>query len=167
MCDLIESLVCFDRGGGIWDLQRGEFQYAYRASELHQVIVIEMDLRLEPAPAEQIHKNLKWFREKRKGQPYSDRSCGCIFKNPTDPATGKAVSAGQLIDKIGLKGYRIGGAEISQKHANFMINNQLASGEDFLALITLTQDIVRARTGIELDMEVQMIGGPLDHALLR
>lgn len=166
ICDFIERLICFDRGGEIWEVERGEFQYTYRASELRQVIVAEMDLRLNPLPADEINKNLRYFREKRKGQPYGLPSCGCIFKNPTDPSTGRPVSAGQLIDTLGLKGYRLGDAEISDKHANFMVNRRSASAEDFLALISLTQDLVRQKAGIELDVEVQVVGSSLSHAIL-
>lgn len=166
MCQLIERLLCFDRTGGHHEIFRGEFLYAYRASELHEAIVIEMDLRLEPQSAEEINRNLRHYRELRKGQPFGFPSCGCVFKNPIHPITGEPIAAGKLIDEIGLKGYRVGDAEISTKHANFMINRNRASGEDFLALITLTRDIVRQRTGIELDLEVEIVGGPLEHALL-
>jgi UDP-N-acetylmuramate dehydrogenase len=166
ICDFIDRLICFDRAGQVWEVERGEFQYTYRASELREVVVVEMDLRLQPTPAEEINKNLRWFREKRKGQPYGLPSCGCIFKNPTDPETGAPVSAGKLIDQLGLKGYKLGDAEISDRHANFMINRNTASGEDFLALISLTQDLIRQRTGIDLDVEVQVVGGSLTHAIL-
>lgn len=166
MCDLIERLWCFDRGGRHHHIHRGEFLYAYRASELHEAIVIEMDLRLEPRSAEEINRNLRHYRELRKGQPMGFPSCGCVFKNPIHPITGETIPAGKLIDEIGLKGYRIGDAEISTKHANFMINRHRASGEDFLALITLTRDKVRQCTGIDLDLEVEIVGGPLEHALL-
>jgi len=166
ICDFIERLICFDRTGQIWEVERGEFQYTYRASELREVVVAEMDLRLQPTPAEEINKTLRWFREKRKGQPYGLPSCGCIFKNPLDPSTQQPVSAGKLIDDLGLKGYRLGGAEISDKHANFMVNRSAASAEDFLALISLTHDIVRQKKGIELNVEVQVVGGSLTHAIL-
>jgi UDP-N-acetylmuramate dehydrogenase len=166
MCDLIERLWCFDRTGDYHEIFRGEFLYAYRASELHEAIVIEMDLRLEQRSAEEIKQNLGHYRELRKGQPFGFPSCGCVFKNPIHPITGESIGAGKLIDELGLKGYRIGDAEISTKHANFMINRNRASGEDFLALITLTRDIVRQRIGIELDIEVEIVGGPLEHALL-
>ncbi len=166
LCDCIETLYCMDRSGTVWKVHRGDFQYTYRASELREVVILDMDLRLEHAPAEQIHQNLKFFREKRKGQPYGDASCGCVFKNPVNPATGESMSAGRIIDELGLKGYRVGDATISEKHANFMINRNQASGEDFLALISLTRDIVRRYRGIELELEVEVVGGPLNHALL-
>lgn len=166
ICDCIERLLCMDKSGGIWDVNRGEFQYAYRASELRQVIVLEMDLRLRQAPAEEIHKNRVWFVEKRKGQPFNLPSCGCVFKNPAgiNPGTGKPYTAGKIIDDLGLKGYRIGGAEISEGHANIMVNRSRASGEDFLALIALTRDQVRQNMNLDLDLEVKIIGGPSECA---
>ena len=166
LCDVLDRLTCFDRAGGLWDVQHGEFQYAYRASELREVVVIEAEMRLNPAAAEEINKTLRHYRDKRKGQPYGLPSCGCIFKNPIDPTTGRPVSAGKLIDEIGLKGYRLGGAEISDLHANFMVNISTASAEDFLALIRMTQDLIRQRTGMDLDIEVQVVGGSLTHAIL-
>jgi UDP-N-acetylmuramate dehydrogenase len=103
---------------------------------------------------------------KKKGQPYKENSSGCVFKNPKDPVTGLPTSAGKLIDESGLKGYRIRSAFISESHANFMVNRGHSSGEDFLALISLARDIVQRRTGIELSLEAQIVGGPLNSVVL-
>jgi UDP-N-acetylmuramate dehydrogenase len=82
-------------------------------------------------------------------------SAGCFFKNP-----GKDQAAGKLIESAGLKGTRIGGAEISHKHANFIINRDRASSTDILALTELIQETVAKQFDVELETEVKIIGEP-------
>src|SRR5690606_12098364 len=100
-------------------------------------------------------------------QPYGQPSAGCVFKNPIDPATGEPVSAGKLIDQADLKGYDMEFVKVSEGHANFLINKGEASGEDFLAAISLIKDIVQHRFGIQLEVEARIVGGPLTSCVLR
>lgn len=79
-------------------------------------------------------------------------SAGCIFKNPA------AIPAGRLIDQLGLKGQRIGGAEVSSVHANFMVNTGQATARDFLQLIALVRARAEAAEGIALETEVEIVG---------
>ena len=89
---------------------------------------------------------------RKESQPLNFPSCGSVFRNP------EGHSAGALIDGAGLKGMVHGGAQISEKHANFIVNKDKASAEDVLALIKLAQDKVKERYGVELQTEVRFLG---------
>ena len=126
--------------------------FAYRRSELPPgVVVSSMVLKLTPSDAaECIARRAKFLAERRAKQPLASPSAGSVFKNPSPDR-----SAGYLIEKAGLKGRRIGGAEVSAMHANWIINpSRAASAEDVHALIKLCQDEVRAKFGVELQAEV-------------
>jgi len=107
--------------------------------------------RSEPPPAVRA-RLLEVQKHRRATQPIEQRSLGSTFKNPPGD------SAGRLIDACGLKGLRIGGAQVSPKHANFIINLGGASADDVLALMAEMRDRVRARFGIELEPEIRVIG---------
>ena len=98
---------------------------------------------------ETTQKNLK---KKTDTQPYHLPSFGSVFKNPTNNYAGK------LIEELGLKGFKIGGAEISTMHGNFIVNNSFANSKDILDLITVIQQKVLQKKGIFLEPEVRMIG---------
>ncbi|MDX2176224.1 MAG: UDP-N-acetylmuramate dehydrogenase [Candidatus Sumerlaeia bacterium] len=164
LCEFLERCLCLTRDGRLLEVGRGGFDYGYRFSELSQVVVLEADFRLMPLHAQEAERRKADFKAKKAGQPYDWPSSGCIFKNPRPAGGGKPVSAGKLIDEAGLKGYRIGDAAVSEGHANFIINLGEATGEDFLALITLIQDVVQEKHGVELEAEVKILGGPLERA---
>ncbi|PKN33515.1 MAG: UDP-N-acetylenolpyruvoylglucosamine reductase, partial [Deltaproteobacteria bacterium HGW-Deltaproteobacteria-19] len=86
--------------------------------------------------------------------PLEYRSAGSIFKNPRD------IPAGQLIEEAGLKGTRIGDAQVSEKHGNFIVNLGKARAGDVLSLIDLVRERVREKTGVTLETEVRIVGGP-------
>lgn len=167
LCDFVERVLLLTRSGRPIELQRGDFRFSYRHSELSEAVVLEADLLLEPLDPELSRERAKEYISKKKGQPYKIPSSGCIFKNPTDPATGKKVSAGWLIDQAGLKGYSLNSAKVSEDHANFIVNVGEAGGEDFLAMISLVRDIVADRFGIELEVEARIVGGPLESCITR
>lgn len=166
ICDFVERALVMTRSGRVVEVRRGEFEFRYRHSELSEAIVLEADLRLESLDPELSRERAKEYISKKKGQPYKIASCGCIFKNPVDPKSGKKVSAGMLIDQAGLKGYSLNGAKVSEDHANFIVNAGGASGEDFLAMISLVRDIVAERFGIQLDVEARIVGGPLSSCVM-
>ena len=94
------------------------------------------------------------FNQRRwKSQPAAP-SAGCMFKNPA------SIPAGKLIDELGLKGTRMGGAVISPEHGNFIVNSGSATAKDVLALIELIQHRARAERGVELETEVEIVGEP-------
>ena len=166
LCDFVERAIVMTRNGKVFPIQRGDFRFAYRYSELSDVIVLEADLALEPLKAEVAAGRRREFVAKKKNQPYKCQSSGCIFKNPRDSRTGEMISAGKLIDEAGLKGYSLNDIMVSEGHANFIINRGSGVGEDFLAMISLIQDIVHDRTGIMLELEARIVGGPLESCVL-
>ncbi len=87
---------------------------------------------------------------KKAGQPLAHQSAGCIFKNP------RGLSAGMLIDQAGLKGTRVGGAEVSDRHANFIVVDRDASSNDVLQLIDLVRSRVAEQLGVELELEIDV-----------
>lgn len=164
LCDYVESVYLMARDGFVACVNRNEFRYSYRHSELREAIVLDVDLRLERLNVAESERRIQDFKDKKVGQPYEVASCGCIFKNPK--IDGKTMSAGKLIDDAGLKGYSIRSARVSEKHANFFVNTGQSCGEDFLALISLVRDIIQQRTGVELELEVQIVGGPLSTVIV-
>jgi UDP-N-acetylenolpyruvoylglucosamine reductase len=95
---------------------------------------------------------MKRYSEKRWASQPAAPSAGCIFKNP------ETIPAGKLVDELGLKGLRVGGAVVSAEHGNFIINDGRATAADVLALMALVQARVRAERGLALQPEVEIIG---------
>src|SRR5256884_1641702 len=110
-------------------------------------------LRLTRRPLTEVQKDIKVrLKQKKATQPLALASAGCVWKNPP------ADVAGRLIEKCGLKGKRINGAEISSKHANFIVNRGGATAADILALMDLTRDRVQHQFGIALEPEIRILG---------
>jgi UDP-N-acetylenolpyruvoylglucosamine reductase len=132
-----------------------ELGLSYRHSGLAPgEIVAQVEYRLEPRPEEEIRKRVAELVAQRKGtQPTTRRTFGSVFKNPPGE-----LGAGRLIELCGLKGFRVGGALISPKHANFIENAGGASSADCLALMTEARRRVREQRGIELEHEVVLLG---------
>ncbi|MEO8377185.1 MAG: FAD-binding protein, partial [Candidatus Sumerlaeota bacterium] len=166
LCNYVERVWVMSRDGMIHSFGHDDFEYEYRHSSLREHVILEVELKLRPLHMGEAQRLMNDFRDKKTNQPYHIPSSGCIFKNPKDPKTGASVSAGKLIDDCGLKNYNIRSAQVSPGHANFIVNNGASSGEDFLALISLVRDIVQYKTEMELDLEVQIVGGPLNGVVL-
>lgn len=115
-------------------------------------VVLRRDAGL--SPERELRRRREALAEKQEAQPLSERSAGCIFRNPT--VEGRPVSAGRLIDRAGLKGRRVGGAVVSDVHANFILNDGSATARDVRALIDEVRRTVRDRTGVELVLEVRI-----------
>jgi UDP-N-acetylmuramate dehydrogenase len=167
ICDFTDRVLCMTRSGRLIELQRGDFRFSYRYSELCEAVVLEADILLEPLNLEVSRTRTKEYVSKKKNQPYDRPSSGCIFKNPKDPSTGKPVSAGKLIDDAGLKGYTLNSVEVSGGHANVLTNKGPATGEDFHAMISLIKDVIGSRFGIDLKVEARIVGGPLGSCVLK
>lgn len=133
-----------------------QIRHSYRSMNVPSgSTVVGGTIRLRRGNLEIIEDNLSKAREKRRSsQPLDRASAGCVFKNP-DPAH----PAGALIDKLGLKGTTVGGAQISDMHANFIINRGNARACDVLELIAQIRSRVREEYGLDLDLEIQVIGG--------
>jgi UDP-N-acetylenolpyruvoylglucosamine reductase len=109
-------------------------------------------LKGESAPRELIDQRMSSSSEKRRTSQPRKPSAGCIFKNP------ESIPAGKLIDELGLKGTRVGGAVISEVHGNFIINEGGASAQDVLSLIEMVKQRARTSRGIQLETEVEILG---------
>jgi UDP-N-acetylmuramate dehydrogenase len=129
-----------------------ELSFSYRTSIFQHTpgVILAATFCLTPA-ADAREKQIKLFSYRKETQPYGDKSAGCVFRNP------KCGHAGALIEKSGLKGYRLGGAQISDKHANFIVNANHSTAHDVLELIKLTKERVKEMTGFELESEVRFV----------
>ena len=140
----------------ISEIQKKDINFNYRFSPFQQNDLIILSAKLQFKTKGNISKLLKTtkrnLKRKTETQPYNLPSFGSVFKNP------KNTYAAKLIDELGLKGFTIGGAEISKTHANFIVNNSSASSKDILELITVIQQKVLQKKGIFLHPEVRMIG---------
>ena len=106
------------RGGEIIQRERDDLVFAYRQSSLDELVILEAEFELEEEDPVEVTKRMqKQWIVKKANLPMAHENTGCIFKNP------RGMSAGMLIDQCGLKGERVGGAEVSQRHANFFIAN--------------------------------------------
>ncbi len=145
--------VGFD--GQVRLLSAAEARFTYRHTEIPPGIILFADLRLERGDPAVIRERVKTiFNYKKSTQPMADRSAGCMFKNPVDPATQQRRSAGQLIDQAGLKGSESGGAYVSPIHGNFIALREGGSADDVLRLVARVQQRVLEHSGIGLEREV-------------
>ncbi len=130
------------------ELQDVRFEYRH-TNFAPDDIMISVQLELEERPYAQILERIKQCNVKRRAsQPISEKSAGCIFKNPPGASTGK------MIDELGLKGERVGGAVVSERHANFIVNRHGATAADILKLMDLIRERVLKTYGVELEEEV-------------
>lgn len=113
-------------------------------------VILGGTLRLQKSDVRSIAENTRYYREKRRRLP-TGKSLGCIFKNPSEG------SAGEWIERAGLKGLRVGGAKVSELHANFIINDANATTREIRTLIELVKNAVFSRCGIVLEEEIQYI----------
>lgn len=159
--DLVESVTVMTTQGERRDMLRNEFDARYReCPELEEAYVLNATLRsCAKAPKGQILDRLRSFSKMRKESQPREASAGCIFRNPC------GQSAGRLIDEEGLKGFRVGAAEVSRKHGNFIVNRGGATTEDVLSLIRLVRGKVKETRGIELVPEVKLMGKSWEEAL--
>lgn len=153
ICQVCESVVVMDPSGFAKELSCEEMGFSYRHSILEETpgIVVSAVFRLTPKPAEEIKAKMKELMSKRSAsQPLDLPSAGSAFKRPT------GGYAAALIDQAGLKGYQVGGAAISTKHAGFAVNLGGATAADVKALLRQVSDIVFEKFGIRLEPEVRI-----------
>jgi len=151
---LVESVTAIGCGGRVAELGRGELEFGYRKSNLGERIVTEARLSLRPTTdLSALRQRLKSvMKYKKESQPMAASSAGCAFKNPPKSISDKG--AGRLIDEAGLKGLRIGGAEVSHVHANFIVLHPGGKAADVLEVMDRVQAAVYEKFGIELEREV-------------
>jgi len=164
--DSVDRVRILEPDGSIVDRDRDAFAPTYRNAHLGPRIVLAAALRLEQSTKRHVEERVRSYLEhKRRVQPVTEWSAGCVFKNPPkDKSAGKG--AGQLIDETGLKGFAKGGAQVSPLHGNFLVNTGNARASDVLALIAEVETRVLERTGVALEREVKVWpeGGPLPSA---
>jgi UDP-N-acetylmuramate dehydrogenase len=133
-----------------------EIEFSYRSSTFNENdIILSAEFQLEKTSKNEIRKNRDQANLNRKNtQPLKFRSAGSVFKNPKD------FAAGYLIEQVGLKGKTIGGATVSDIHANFIINQANAKADDVVQLIKLIRDTVLKKYSITLDLEITTLGFP-------
>jgi len=150
--DVIHEIRVFD-GEDIYWLPEEKLGFSYRSSNLPEThVILEAKFGLAPSDEEEVRSRIRVLKEKRKEtQPLGLPSAGCWFRNP------KGDSAGRLIDKAGMKGEKCGGAQVSQVHANFLVNLGGATASDFLTLAERVKATVHKRFGIMLEEEVRII----------
>jgi UDP-N-acetylmuramate dehydrogenase len=153
---VVQVEVMSPTGCRIRHVERGALHFGYRALRglAPGSVLLSALFQVSPTDPQQVRARVEALLAKRaETQPLDVRSCGSVFKNPPGDF------AGRLIESVGLKGHRIGGAEISPVHGNFITNTGGASASDVFALICEARRRVRERTGARLDCEVRVLGG--------
>ncbi len=149
--EFVRTVTVVDWNGRLQVLDAGDIEFGYRHTSISGFIV-EAELALEAGDPADIRRRLdEALALRRERHPMDAPSLGCFFKNPP------GESAGRLIDACGLKGLRIGGAEVSTRHANFIINADNATYEHMLGVARRVRDAVAARTGVQLEPEVRIV----------
>jgi UDP-N-acetylmuramate dehydrogenase len=128
-----------------------ELSFGYRASSINELVILNGTFELQRDDPEEITRRLRklWIMKKAT-QPLSFQSAGCVFKNP------RGISAGALVEQAGLKGMQVGGAEISDRHANFVFTSDEATAADVLQLIDAARSKVSEQFGVDLELEIEI-----------
>jgi UDP-N-acetylmuramate dehydrogenase len=166
---VVRSVTLVREDGTIEKRPAAAIAWRYRSSGLRAVVVIAAELALTPEDPRRLSTEIaEHFRWRKAGTPFSEACCGSVFRNPggtivlspdADGEPRELRTAGQLIDAAGLKGLRIGGAEVSPMHANYIVNVGGASASDVRRVMDAVRDRVAHRFGITLELEVQLVGG--------
>ncbi|MEC3246854.1 UDP-N-acetylmuramate dehydrogenase [Bacillus cereus group sp. MYBK5-2] len=152
---LSKALILFEDGTIDW-LTNKELEFSYRASVLQTKrpgIVLEAVFQLQAGKREEIVRSMQNNKDyRRETQPWNHPCAGSVFRNPIPHF------AGDLVEKAGLRGYRIGGAQISEMHGNFIVNTGGASAQDVLSLIELIKHTIKDKFDVDMHTEVEIIG---------
>ena len=146
-----EAVTLMDLHGNIFEKSKPELVFDYRSTNITAKFILGAQIKLSQADPEQIMRTVKeiWIYKKN-NQPLNTHNAGCIFKNPPGAA------AGALIDRAGLKGTKVGGAAVSEKHANFIIAQKGCKSSDVLKLIDIVKQKVSEKFDIELELEIEI-----------
>ncbi len=160
--EVVESATVVDAAGRDSVLPRNAIPFDYRRSGLAGRIVVETTVRLRQEEQQRLEEQIaEMFEWRQRGTPFNQPCCGSVFQNPSGPSwkqEGGPRTAGQLIEAAGLKGHRVGAAEVSPMHANYFVNTGGATAADVRGLIAHAQQVVEDRFGVRLEPEVKMIG---------
>ena len=148
--DVVREIVVFDGAGRAMDPPEG-WRFRYRGSSIPEgAAVASLTMQLERGDPQTLREEAQRLAQKRVASQPRGRNAGCVFKNP-----GRGP-AGRLIDELGLKGTRLGGAVVSPRHANFVVNEGGATAADVLGLLELVHERVLAQAGVDLELEVKV-----------
>lgn len=152
--DVVESVTVIDSNGKTFSVDRGSLGFGYRISAIpERSIILSANVRLiKDDPAEVSKRAADFLREKKRRQPISRFSAGCVFKNPP------GAHAGRLIDEAACKGMRRGNIEVSSLHANFFVNRGGGLASDYLELMEEVKERVMKIFGAELEPEIKIVG---------
>ena len=147
----VQAVTVMTSKGETFRREGDELSFAYRFSSINELVILEAELLLRPDDVEELTQRMRtlWITKKA-AQPFSFQSAGCIFKNP------RGLSAGKLIEQAGLKGAKVGLAEVSDRHANFVVTHEGATSADVLNLIELIRSRVHEAHGVELELEIKI-----------
>ncbi|BCA55832.1 UDP-N-acetylenolpyruvoylglucosamine reductase 2 [Nitrospira sp. KM1] len=149
----VQAVRMVSMRGKVIDIPSSAIPFEYRRADLPKGIVAGVWLQLRQGVKADIQQVVKeYLHYRRETQPLAQPSAGCVFKNPPKD------SAGRLIESAGLKGMRVGDAEVSTKHGNFIVNRGQARAADVVALIEKVRRIIRRQAGIRLDLELKIVG---------
>lgn len=148
---VVTRVQVMDQHGTVFERTKDDLVFEYRSTNIAAKFILGATLELDEEDPEELMKRTKeiWMY-KRNTQPLNTKNAGCIFKNP------RGLSAGALIDQAGLKGFRVGGAEVSDKHANFIIAHPGCRADDVMRLIKVIKEKVYEKNQILLETEVQI-----------
>ena len=146
-----ESLTLMDKKGDLFEKSKPELVFDYRWVNVTAKFIISVQIQLTEADPEQLLKTMKevWIYKKN-SQPLNTKNAGCVFKNP------RGHSAGALVDRAGLKGLEVGGAAVSEKHANFIVAREGCTSTDVKKLIDTVRKRVKEDFDIELETEIEI-----------
>jgi UDP-N-acetylmuramate dehydrogenase len=160
--EVVESVTAVDASGADAVIPSSAIPFRYRRSGLAGRVVLETTVRLRPEEQHRLEEQIgEMFEWRQRGTPFNQPCCGSVFQNPAGPSwkqEGGPRTAGQLIQAAGLKGRRVGAAEVSPMHANYFVNTGGATAADVRGLIVHAQQVVEDRFGVRLEPEVKLIG---------
>jgi UDP-N-acetylmuramate dehydrogenase len=153
MKDVVKAVRLVTPTGAVVDCPASEITFSYRQATLPPGIVVGVWLQLKAGVRSDIEQVVKgYLRYRRDTQPLTLPNAGCVFRNPPGD------SAGRIVEAAGLKGAHVGGAWVSDKHANFIVNRGHATAKDVLALIKKVRAQVARKTGMKLELELRVVG---------
>jgi len=152
IAEVIKDISYLDKKGENRTLSDKDLNFSYRCLDLEFSVITGATLKLKKSSPEKVRENIRlFFNLKRQKQPLDKKSAGCIFKNP------KFINTGVLVEELGLKGMCWGGAQISEKHGNFIINKDNATYNDILHLIDLIKKKAKLKKNILLEVEINIL----------
>jgi UDP-N-acetylmuramate dehydrogenase len=160
--DVVRTVRLVRSDGTVEERPAAAIPWRYRSAGLEDTVVVAAEIELAPGDPDRLAAEIRTHFEWRKaGTPFNEPCCGSVFRNPGaegQKGSGAGRTAGQLIESVGLKGFRIGGARVSPVHANYIVNTGTATAADVMAVIEAVRERVGRETGVELELEVKLVG---------